>query len=134
MSEYEVIEFSGFNSCYEDVLKDYRNSFPEDFQAIKQTIKGQLEEYNIEPKQVTGDTYRIPMGERFRFKALKTYMMIKEAQSDIGRLVWIFDEELKNILLVEVYHKNDRTNHNEERIARAHNEYYEEYYEGDGNE
>lgn len=130
MAGYDILEFSDFESQYRDVLKDYRNSFQEDFQAIKNTIKGQLNgEYSLDPEQVTGDTYEIPMGENFRFKAFKTYMMIKEAQSKIGRLIWICDEDKENIVLADVYHKNDREDHDEAIIAKAHNEYFEDYCE-----
>lgn len=129
MSDFTIIEFSGFNDLYSDVLRKY-DSFNDDFNDVKNMIQKKLEWVGNNPEKVS-KTDRIPMKDKLAegVYALKTRVFIEDAGSKIGRLIWICDTERENIFLTDVYHKNDRINHQPNRIIEAYNEYREEHCE-----
>lgn len=127
--DYTVVEFSRFKKLYKKARKNYNRNFDDDFDTVMQVIEGRMSEslYGQDPEKVPNTNIISRLGDGVEHDICKTRMYIEDAQSKIGRLVWLHDDEYERIYLIEIYHKNQRDNHSRERIRMAYREYQEEY-------
>lgn len=127
--DYSVEEFSRFKRSYKKARKKYKRNFDDDFDTVMQVIEERMSEslYDQDPEKVPNTVIISGLGAGVQHDICKTRMYVEDAQSKIGRLVWLHDEENERIYLIEIYHKNQRDNHSRERIRIAYREYREEY-------
>ncbi len=117
LSDYSEFSASHFQKNFKNILKKFRGA-EKDLRVLLETIAANKENTR-QTEQVSG------LGEKFsKFKVYKTRMHVREVRSYLARLIWYVDEERKTIVLLDLYLKNERTNHDVEAIARGLSEYY----------
>ncbi len=67
------------------------------------------------------DTHRIPIGQEFKndpvfkVKSFRSRCLGGGSRSGI-RLIYAYDEQTDLVTLIEIYHKNEKENHDKERL------------------
>jgi len=107
--------FEELDPCKKDLkklLKKYR-SLPEDLDTIRKVLK-------VEPGERPPFSYRID-GLGIETRMIKVRKMACKSLKGCGansglRLIYAYFQEERRIVLVELYHKNDKENEDRERI------------------
>lgn len=128
---YSVDEYSNFKNQYKKARKKYKHNFDDDFGAVLKFVRKKLEGpfINHDPRKMPKTDVISGLGDGLDHPICKTRMMVTDAQQQIGRLIWLHDHPNMQIFLVDIYHKNQRANHDDQRIRKAYREYLDEYME-----
>ena len=127
-SKYDVDESTQFSNLFKKVNKKYKRTFDDDFGTVLQVIRAKLEINNGDGRKLPKTDVIGGLGESIQFPFCKTHIYIEEAKKDFGRLIFLVDKDKKIIFLTDVYHKNNRENHDANIIRAAHYEFKQKYY------
>lgn len=126
---YSIEQYSNFRNQYKQARKNYRHNFDDDFDTAKQFLQEKLAGPFIdhEPRKMPKTDVIGGVGQDINHPICKTRMFVEDAQSQIGRVIWLHDYDNMNIFLIDIYTKTDRGNHDVQRIRKAYAEYIDEY-------
>jgi mRNA-degrading endonuclease RelE of RelBE toxin-antitoxin system len=109
----EIEEIDPFLKDLKRLRKQYR-SIDEDLDIFIQALLVRL------PNRLP-DTFRIPLGEEFqtdpvfKVKSFRCKSLGGGGRSGI-RIIYGYDEPMDQITLIEIYHKNEKENHDNDRL------------------
>lgn len=126
---YSIKQFSKFRHQYKKARKKYKHNFDDDFNALKKFLQGKIADSFIDhdPRKMPKTDVISGLGQDVEHPICKTRMMITDAQSQIGRVIWLHDQVNMQIFLIDIYHKNQRSNHSVPRIRKAYAEYLDDH-------
>jgi hypothetical protein len=113
---------SDFEHKFDKVLKKHPRCLVKDFEIIKQTILTRREELLKEsPKR----NERIKLGEKYsEYLVIKSRMRISDDRDFTARVIWHLSKLKKEVLFIDIYLKNQQSNHDIFLIKKSLDTYY----------
>ena len=111
-----------FEHKFDKVLKKHPKCLIKDFEIIKQTILTRKAELLKEsPKR----NERIKLGEKYsEYLVIKSRMRISEDRGYSARVIWHLSKIKNEILFIDIYLKNQQSNHDILLIKKSLDSYY----------
>ena len=113
---------SDFEHKFDKILKKHPRCLVKDFEIIKQTILTRREELLKEsPKR----NERIKLGEKYsEYLVIKSRMRISDDRDFTARVIWHLSKIKNEILFIDIYLKNQQSNHDIFLIKKSLDAYY----------
>ncbi len=113
---------SDFEQKFDKVLKKHPRCLVKDFEIIKQTILTRREELLKEsPKR----NERIKLGEKYsEYLVIKSRMRISDDRDFTARVIWHLSKLKNEVLFIDIYLKNQQSNHDVILIKKSLDKYY----------
>lgn len=113
---------SDFEHKFDKTLKKHSRCLIKDFEIIKQTILTRKEELL---KESLKRNERIKLGEKYsNYLVIKSRMRISDDKDFTARIIWHLSKVKNEILFIDIYLKNQQSNHDVFLIKKSLDSYY----------